>query len=60
MPELEKYKDYKTILAVIVVLRCNGKFLFLRRDDANDVDQRIYSGVGGKVEPGESFLDFQT
>ncbi len=57
MSELEKYKDYKTILAVIAILRCNGKFLFLRRDDANEIDQRIYSGVGGKVEPGESFLE---
>lgn len=57
MSELEKYKNYKTILAVIAVLRCNGKFLLLRRDDANEVDARIYSGIGGKVEPGESFLE---
>ena len=57
MSELEKYKNYKTILAVISILRCNGKFLLLRRDDANEVDARIYSGIGGKVEPGESFLE---
>ena len=57
MSELEKYKDYKTILAVIAILRCNGKFLLLRRAVSKEVDPRIYSGVGGKVEPGESFLE---
>ncbi len=57
MSELEKYKDYKTILAVIAILRCDGKFLLLRRADSKEIDPRIYSGVGGKVEPGESFLE---
>ena len=57
MSELEKYKDYKTILAVIAILRCNGKFLLLKRAGNKEVDPDIYSGVGGKVEPGESFLE---
>lgn len=57
MSELEKYKDYKTILAVIAILRCNGKFLLLKRAGSKKVDPDVYSGVGGKVEPGESFLE---
>lgn len=57
MSELEKYKDYKTILAVIAILRCEGKFLLLKRAGDKEVDPDIYSGVGGKVEPGESFLE---
>lgn len=31
MSELEKYKDHKTILAVIASLRSNSKFLLLKR-----------------------------
>lgn len=57
MSELDKYTEYKTVLTVIAIIRCNGKILLLKRAMNKKIDPGFYSGVGGKVEPGESFLD---
>ncbi len=57
MDKLAKYKDYKTVLSVNALICSGGKILFLKRADDKKVDPGLYSGIGGKVEPHESFLD---
>lgn len=57
MSDLQKYIDYKTILAVNILVRSHGKFLLNKRSESKKVDPGYYSGVGGKVEPGESFME---
>lgn len=57
MSELDKYTSYKTNLSVVAFLRCQGKILLLKRAMTKKVDPGKYTGVGGKVEPGESFVD---
>ncbi|MCL4397411.1 NUDIX domain-containing protein [Patescibacteria group bacterium] len=57
MSDLKKYREHETILAVVVFFRCRGKFLLLKRSPKKKVDANTVNGVGGKVEPGESFLD---
>lgn len=57
MNSFDKYTNYKTILSVNALIRCNGKVLLLKRADDRKVDPGVYSGVGGKVEPHESFYD---
>lgn len=57
MSEFSKYTDYKTVLTVNALIWCNGKVLMLKRADNKKVDPGLYSGVGGKVEPHESFYD---
>lgn len=53
----KKYKDYKTILSVNALIWCGGKVLLLRRSVTKKIDPGVYSGIGGKVEPGESIYD---
>lgn len=57
MDKLKKYKEYKTILSVGALIWCKGKVLLLKRADDKNVDPGVYSVVGGKVEPHESFYD---
>lgn len=57
MGDFNKYIDYKTILSVNALIFCNGKVLLLKRANNKKVDPGVYSGVGGKVEPHESFYD---
>ena len=57
MDKFKKYKDYKTILSVNALIWCKGKVLLLKRANDKSVDPGVYSGVGGKVEPHESFYD---
>lgn len=55
MSDLKKYTDYKTVLSVNALIWCEGKVLLLKRAATKKVDPGIYSGIGGKVEPGEDF-----
>lgn len=55
--KFKKYKDYKTILSVNALIWCNGKVLLVKRADTKKIDPGVYSGIGGKVEPGESLYD---
>lgn len=57
MDSFAKYKDYKTILSVNALIWCNGKILMLKRADDKKVDPGLFAGIGGKVEPHESFYD---
>ena len=57
MSDFSKYTDYKTVLTVNALIWCNGKILMLRRADTKKVDPGLYTGVGGKVEPHESFYN---
>jgi len=57
MDKYQKYKDYKTILSVNALIWCNGKVLLLKRAETKSLDPGVYSGIGGKVEPGESIYD---
>ena len=57
MSDFSKYTDYKTILSVNALIWCKGKVLLLKRADNKKVDSGVYSGIGGKVEPHESFYD---
>lgn len=54
---LKKYKEYKTILSVNALIWFRGKVLLLKRADAKKIDPGLYAGIGGKVEPGESFYE---
>lgn len=56
MSDLKKYTDYKTILSVNALIWCEGKVLLLKRAATKKVDPGVYSGIGGKVEPGEDIL----
>lgn len=53
----KKYKDYKTILSINALIWCDGKILMLKRAETKTLDPGVYSGIGGKVEPGESIYD---
>jgi 8-oxo-dGTP pyrophosphatase MutT (NUDIX family) len=55
--KFQKYKDYKTIVSVNALIWCKGKVLLLKRAETKAIDPGVYSGVGGKVEPGESIYD---
>ena len=55
--KFQKYKDYKTILSVNALIWSKGKVLLLKRAETKAVDPGVYSGIGGKVEPGESVYD---
>ncbi len=57
MSDFSKYTDYKTVLSVNALIWCNGKVLMLKRADTKKVDPGLYAGIGGKVEPGESFYN---
>ena len=57
MNGFEKYTDYKTVLSVNALIFCDGKMLMLKRADNKKVDPGLYAGIGGKVEPHESFYD---
>lgn len=57
MNSFDKYTNYKTILSVNALIWCNRKVLLLKRANNKKVDPGVYSGVGGKVEPHESFYD---
>ncbi len=57
MKGFSKYTDYKTILSVNALIWCRGKILMLKRAETKKVDPGIYAGIGGKVEPHESFYD---
>lgn len=57
MSDFSKYTDYKTILSVNALIWCKGKVLLMKRAKTKKIDPGIYSGVGGKVEPHESFYD---
>jgi 8-oxo-dGTP diphosphatase len=55
--KFQKYKDYKTILSVNALIWSNGKVLLVKRSETKKIDPGVYSGIGGKVEPGESIYD---
>lgn len=55
--KFKKYKDYKTILSVNALIWCKRKVLMLKRAETKSIDPGVYSGIGGKVEPGESVYD---
>ena len=55
MSDFSKYTDYKTVLTVNALIFCDGKILMLKRAENKKVDPGLYSGIGGKVEPHESF-----
>lgn len=57
MDEFAKYTNYKTILSVNALIWCNEKVLLMKRSKNKKVDPGVYSGIGGKVEPHESFYD---
>lgn len=57
MSDFSKYTDYKTVLSVNALIFCNDKVLMLKRADNKKVDPGLYAGIGGKVEPHESFYD---
>lgn len=52
----DKYTNHKTILSVNALITSGSKFLMNKRPSTKAVDQGLYSGVGGKVEPGEDFF----
>lgn len=58
--KFKKYKDYKTILSVGALIWCKEKVLLLKRAETKKIDPGMYSGIGGKVEPGESVYDALT
>lgn len=52
----EKYK--KTIqTAVTNFLYCGDEYLFLHRKPDKRIDPNRLNGIGGRVEPGENYLD---
>ena len=55
MNDFSRYTDYKTVLTVNALIWCKDKVLMLKRAKDKKVDPGVYSGVGGKVEPHESF-----
>ena len=55
MVDLKKYTEYRTILSVNALIWAEGKLLLLKRADNKEIDPATYSGIGGKVEPGEDF-----
>lgn len=57
MGDFSKYTDYKTVLSVNALIWCRGKILMLKRAENKKVDPGMYAGIGGKVEPHESFYD---
>ena len=57
MNDLNKYTDYKTVLSVNAFIFCKGKVLLLKRAITKKVDPGLYSGIGGKVEPHESYYE---
>lgn len=57
MGDFSRYTDYRTILSVNALILCDGKVLMLKRADTKKVDPGLYGGIGGKVEPHESFYD---
>lgn len=57
MNDFNKYTDYKTVLSVNALIWCDSKILLLKRAEDKKVDPGLYAGVGGKVEPHESFYD---
>lgn len=56
MSDFDKYTNYKTVLSVNALIWCNSKVLMLKRADNKRVDPGLYAGIGGKVEPHESFF----
>lgn len=57
MSDFNKYTDYKTILTVNALIYSEGEILMLKRADNKRIDPSVYAGIGGKVEPHESFYD---
>jgi len=57
MEDYSKYTNYKTVMAVNALIWCNGKVLMLKRADTKKLDPGLYAGIGGKVEPHESFYN---
>jgi len=57
MSDFSKYTDYKTVLTVNALIWYDSKVLMLKRADTKKVDPGLYGGIGGKVEPGESFYE---
>lgn len=55
--KFKKYKDYQTILSVNALIWSKGKVLLVKRAETKAVDPGVYSGIGGKVEPGECVYD---
>lgn len=56
MADLSRYTDYKTVLCVNILIFSQGKVLLVKRPLTKKVNPGKYSGIGGKVEPGESYL----
>lgn len=57
MTDLSKYTDYKTVLCVNILVFSQGKVLLVKRPMTKKVNPGKYCGIGGKVEPEESFFD---
>ncbi len=45
------------IYSVTNFLHCEGKYLMLKRSTNAKVDANKLNGIGGKLEPGENYLD---
>lgn len=45
------------IVSVIVVIRCNGKFLLVQRNKNDDIFPGLWQNLGGKIELGETVED---
>ncbi|HKC04596.1 MAG TPA: NUDIX domain-containing protein [Patescibacteria group bacterium] len=56
MSDFDKYTNYKTVLSVNALILSEGKILMLKRANDKKIDPGLYAGIGGKVEPHESFL----
>lgn len=56
MSNLLKYTQYKTVLSSNILIFAEGKVLLMKRAKNKIVDPGRFSGIGGKVEPGESYL----
>lgn len=56
MADLSKYIDYKTVLSVNILIFSEGKVLLVKRPANKKVNPGKYSGIGGKVEPGETYF----
>ncbi len=57
MSDFSKYTDYKTVLSVNALIWYHGKVLMLKKAETKKIDPGLYTGIGGKVEPHESFYD---
>jgi 8-oxo-dGTP pyrophosphatase MutT (NUDIX family) len=56
MPKEKNPQPRKLMVTVTNFLHCGDDYLFVLRDANKSVDAGRLNGIGGKVEPGENFL----